>query len=84
VNGEISKLVPDLAVYTDTYEPHLIAWLKEWLKTGDTFWDIGANWGFISLPADRKDAGYQIFNHHASCLETLEDDEYLCLPPSRS
>lgn len=53
VNGEIYKLVPDLAVSTDTYEPHLIAWLKECLKPGDTFWDIGANWGFISLPASR-------------------------------
>ena len=53
VNGEIYKLVPNLALSADTYEPHLIAWLKEYLKPGDTFWDIGANWGFISLPAAR-------------------------------
>ncbi len=51
VNGEIYKLVPSLAISTDTYEPHIIAWLKEWLKPGDTFWDIGANWGLITLSA---------------------------------
>jgi FkbM family methyltransferase len=51
INGETYKLVPSLALSADTYEPHLIAWLKECLKPGDSFWDIGANWGFISLPA---------------------------------
>jgi FkbM family methyltransferase len=51
INSEIYKLVPDLAVFADIYEAHLIIWLKQWLKAGDTFWDIGANWGFISLPA---------------------------------
>lgn len=53
VNGEIYKLVPDLAVFTDIYEPYIITWLKQWLEAGDTFWDIGANWGLISLPAAR-------------------------------
>jgi FkbM family methyltransferase len=53
LNGEIYKFVPSLALSTDTYEPHIVAWLKEWLKPGDIFWDIGANWGWISLPAAR-------------------------------
>lgn len=53
LNGEVYKFVPDLALSADTYEPHIVAWLKEWLKAGDTFWDIGANWGWISLPAAR-------------------------------
>lgn len=51
LNGEIYKLVPDLALSKDTYEPHIVAWLKQCLKPGDSFWDIGANWGLISLPA---------------------------------
>ncbi|MDM9379619.1 FkbM family methyltransferase [Chlorogloeopsis sp. ULAP01] len=53
INGGIYKLVPSLALSADEYEPHLMAWLKEYLSSGDTFWDIGANWGFISLPAAR-------------------------------
>jgi FkbM family methyltransferase len=53
INGEIYKLVPNLALSADIYEPHLIVWLKKYLKPGDSFWDIGANWGFISLPAAR-------------------------------
>jgi FkbM family methyltransferase len=53
LNGEVYKFVPNLAVSADTYEPHIVAWLKKWLKAGDTFWDIGANWGWISLPAAR-------------------------------
>lgn len=53
MNGEVYKFVPNLALSPDTYEPHIVAWLKEWLKTGDTFWDIGANWGWISLAAAR-------------------------------
>lgn len=53
LNGETYKFVPALASAADTYEPHMVNWLKECLKAGDTFWDIGANWGWISLPAAR-------------------------------
>lgn len=53
LNGEVYKFVPDLAMSADTYEPHIVDWLKKWLKSGDTFWDVGANWGWISLPAAR-------------------------------
>lgn len=51
LNSEVYKLVPDLALSRDTYEPDIVAWLNQWLKAGDSFWDIGANWGLISLPA---------------------------------
>ncbi|MEW5856160.1 MAG: FkbM family methyltransferase [Cyanobacteriota bacterium] len=53
LNDEVYKFVPALALSADTYEPHLLSWLKEWLQPGDTFWDIGANVGFTSLPAAR-------------------------------
>lgn len=53
LNGEVYKLVPDLALSANTYEPHIIAWLKQWLKPGDSFWDIGANWGLLSIPVAR-------------------------------
>jgi FkbM family methyltransferase len=53
LNGEVYKFVPALAISADTYEPHIVDWLKEWLKPGDTFWDIGANWGWFSLLAAR-------------------------------
>lgn len=53
LNDEVYKFVPALALSADTYEPHLLSWLKEWLQAGDTFWDIGANVGFTSLPAAR-------------------------------
>ena len=53
LNGEVYKFVPTLALSSDTYEPHVLSWLREWLQPGDTFWDIGANFGFTSLPAAR-------------------------------
>jgi FkbM family methyltransferase len=53
LNDEVYKFVPSLAVADDTYEPHLLSWLREWLRPGDIFWDIGANLGFTSLPAAR-------------------------------
>jgi FkbM family methyltransferase len=51
LNGEIYKLVPDLALSADIYEPHMIDWLNKYLKPKGVFWDVGANWGFISLAA---------------------------------
>ena len=53
LNDEIYKFAPNLAVSTDTYEPHILSWLREWLRSGDTFWDVGANLGWTSLPAAR-------------------------------
>jgi FkbM family methyltransferase len=53
LNGEVYKFVPALALSADTYEPHVLSWLREWLQPGDTFWDIGANFGFTALPAAR-------------------------------
>lgn len=53
LNGEVYKFVPALARSADSYETHIVDWLKQFLKAGDTFWDIGANWGWISLPAAR-------------------------------
>lgn len=53
LNGEVYKFVPALARSADSYETHIVDWLKQCLKAGDTFWDIGANWGWISLPAAR-------------------------------
>lgn len=53
LNGEVYKFVPALATSADSYETHIVDWLKQCLKAGDTFWDIGANWGWISLPAAR-------------------------------
>jgi FkbM family methyltransferase len=51
MNGEIYKFVPALALASDTYEPHVMQWLKQSLHPGDTFWDVGANFGFTALPA---------------------------------
>ena len=53
VNDEVYKFAPSLAVFADTYEPHILLWLREWLHQGDIFWDIGANIGLTSLPAAR-------------------------------
>lgn len=53
LNDEIYKFIPCLALANDTYEPHILLWLRKWLKSGDTFWDIGANIGWTSLPAAR-------------------------------
>jgi FkbM family methyltransferase len=53
LNDEVYKFVPALAISGDTYEPHLLLWLRNYLQSGDSFWDIGANLGFTSLPAAR-------------------------------
>ena len=53
INGEIYKLGPSFATFSPTYEPHVIAWLKQWLTAGDVFWDVGANFGFTAMPTAR-------------------------------
>jgi FkbM family methyltransferase len=53
INGEVYRLGPSFSTFSPTYEPHLLAWLQDWLKPDDVFWDVGANFGFTAMPAAR-------------------------------
>jgi FkbM family methyltransferase len=53
LNGDVYRMVPSLAVFTDVYELHVAKWLKENLQAGDTYWDVGANYGMTVLQAAR-------------------------------
>jgi FkbM family methyltransferase len=59
LNGDVYRMVPSLAVFTDVYELHVAKWLKENLQAGDTYWDVGANYGMTVLQAARivKESG---------------------------
>ncbi len=37
-----------------TWEPHLSAWIRRRLKTGDTFVDVGANIGYYTMLASQR------------------------------
>jgi FkbM family methyltransferase len=49
LNGEVYKMVPRLALSADTYEIWVSQWLKQYLQPGDTYWDVGANYGLTVL-----------------------------------
>lgn len=38
-------------VLTDPPEPHILRWIQKWLSPGDTFFDVGAYAGWMSLVA---------------------------------
>jgi FkbM family methyltransferase len=35
-------------------EPHIVRWMDAWLRPGDTFFDVGANCGWLSLHAAKR------------------------------
>jgi FkbM family methyltransferase len=51
LNGEVYKMVPRLAKAEDTYEIWVTQWLRQYLQPGDTYWDVGANYGLTILQA---------------------------------
>jgi len=53
INGDVYTLAPGFANCQNKYEPHVFAWLKQWLRPADVFWDVGANVGLFVLQAAR-------------------------------
>ena len=50
-NGRDWRLVLEVALLDESYEPETVDWLRSVIRPGDTFLDIGANVGLISLEA---------------------------------
>jgi len=50
LNGKLTLVAPELAGLSPT-EPHVLRWIDKLLKRGDTFFDVGAHYGWMSLAA---------------------------------
>jgi FkbM family methyltransferase len=50
INGKLLLTAPELISVQPT-EPHVLAWIDELLRPGDTFLDVGAHYGWMSLLA---------------------------------
>ena len=50
LNGRLTLTAPNLLFASPT-EPHILRWIRELLQPGDTFLDVGAHWGWMSLAA---------------------------------
>jgi len=50
LNGRLFRVAPRLLVASPT-EPHVLQWIRELLRPGDTFFDVGAHQGWMSLVA---------------------------------
>ena len=53
VIGNTGEVIQKYICYFGIWEPNLTAWIKERLKPGDVFIDVGANIGYFSLLASR-------------------------------
>jgi FkbM family methyltransferase len=53
LRGRLVFVAPQL-FGSRTTEPHVLKWIDERLRPGDTFFDIGAHYGWISLLACRR------------------------------
>jgi FkbM family methyltransferase len=53
LNGKLALASPALFGASPT-EPHVLRWIDEQLRSGDTFLDVGAHYGWMSLVACRR------------------------------
>lgn len=53
LNGKIILAAPALFSVSPT-EPHVLRWIEDLLRPGDTFFDVGAHYGWMSLVACHK------------------------------
>jgi len=53
LRGRFFWVAPQLFGVQPT-EPHVLKWIEEWLRPGDTFYDVGAHYGWMSLLACRR------------------------------
>lgn len=50
LHGKLILVPPNLITASPT-EPHILRWIEELLRPGDTFFDVGAHYGWMSLAA---------------------------------
>jgi FkbM family methyltransferase len=50
LNGKLTLVSPNLISASPT-EPHVLRWIHEFLQPGNTFFDVGAHYGWMSLAA---------------------------------
>jgi FkbM family methyltransferase len=50
LNGKLTLTAPNLISVSPT-EPHVLRWIDELLRPGDTFFDVGAHYGWMSMLA---------------------------------
>jgi len=50
LNGRLTLMAPNLLFASPT-EPHILRWIRDLLQPGDTFLDVGAHCGWMSLAA---------------------------------
>jgi FkbM family methyltransferase len=50
LNGKLTLVSPNLISASPT-EPHVLRWIHEFLRPGNTFFDVGAHYGWMSLAA---------------------------------
>ena len=50
LNGKLTLVSPHLISASPT-EPHVLRWIHEFLQPGNTFFDVGAHYGWMSLAA---------------------------------
>jgi len=50
LNGRLTLTAPNL-IFASPTQPHILRWIRELLQPGDTFLDVGAHWGWMSLAA---------------------------------
>jgi FkbM family methyltransferase len=48
LQGRWTLVAPEMLGASPT-EPHVLAWIEEFLRLGDTFFDVGAHYGWMSL-----------------------------------
>ena len=59
----------------DQFEPETIRWVDQFIKSGDTVWDIGANVGLYSCYISKiKDVRLLAFEPHAATYAELVDN----------
>jgi FkbM family methyltransferase len=54
VGGHLLWLDPRLLAADITVEPHIIRWIERELRPGETYFDVGAHYGFTSLAGCRR------------------------------
>ena len=53
IAGNTNDIIPQYIYYFGLWEPHLTRWIQRRLAPGDTFIDVGANIGYMSLLASQ-------------------------------
>jgi FkbM family methyltransferase len=77
LNGKLTLVAPELISLAPT-EPHVLRWIDRILRRGDTFFDVGAHYGWMSLAACHcvgKDGKVVAFEPSPSLVKFLQYHE---------